>query len=279
MFERYTQKARRVIFFARYEASQYGSAYIETEHLLLGILREDRPLGAKFINEKFGEQSVRNEIESEITRGERLSTSIEMPLSADSKKVLIRAADEASRLGEKHVGTEHLLLGILLEPECLAAKILLRRGVTLERIREELALASAPSSEKGSGEEPFSLSQFMNAWSLGNAADFARSFAPEGQFVDPLGNLWVGPGRIHKAAKLIFTAPGWGTCPGKIEDVNFVGGKAIVATLAWEAIEKAEKPNPACVRMTVILTQKPEGWSIARVQATGLQPRSHSAAV
>ena len=104
-------------------------------------------------------------------------------------------------------------------------------------------------------------------------------FAADGQFVDPQGNLWIGPARIHEAARLIFAAPGWAKSIGKIEDVQFVGSKAAMVTLVWESPGKLEKPNPGCVRMTVILTQKPEGWSIVRVQTTGLQPQSRSAAV
>jgi hypothetical protein len=84
---------------------------------------------------------------------------------------------------------------------------------------------------------------------------------------------------VREAARLIFTAKGWAKPLGKIEDVQFVGSKAILATLAWETAENLEQPNPGCVRMTVILTQKPEGWTIARVQATGLQPQSRSARV
>src|SRR5690349_24993515 len=77
MFERFTEKARRVIFFARYEASQYGSPYIETEHLLLGLLREDRPLAKQFLGDSY-EPSIRSEIERHITARERISTSVEV---------------------------------------------------------------------------------------------------------------------------------------------------------------------------------------------------------
>ena len=278
MFERYTEKARRVIFFARYEASQYGSTCIETEHLLLGLLREDHALARKLLGDKGGAQSLRDEIESQITRGERISTSVEVPISTECKHILTMAAEESERLGNKHVGTEHLLLGILREDGCLAARLLTARGLTLARLREEL---TRPSNDphKQDSEEIVSLRQLAEAWGDGQASNFARMFAPEGQFVDPHGNLWIGPGRIHEGAKLIFAAPGWVKTHGKIEDVQFVGNKAVMATLAWEAAEKIEKPNPGCVRMTVILTQKPEGWTIVRAQATGLQPQSRSAAV
>jgi uncharacterized protein (TIGR02246 family) len=280
MFERYTEKARRAIFFARYEASQYGSKTIETEHLLLGLLREDRALTRKVLGEKGSAQSIRDEIESRITRGERISTSVEVPLSAECTRVLIMAAEESERLAQKHIGTEHLLLGILREDDCFAARLLTERGLTLAWLREELARPSDDPQKKAS-EEIVSVMRLAAAWGSGQASEFARMFAADGQFVDPQGNLWIGPAHINEAAKLVFSAPGWARTQGKIEDVQFVGSKAAMATLVWEAAgaEKVEKANPGCVRMTVILTQKSDGWSIARVQATGLQPQSRSAAV
>jgi uncharacterized protein (TIGR02246 family) len=281
MFERFTEKARRVIFFARYEASQYGIMSIETEHLLLGLFREDRGLARKFLSEKGGAQSLRDEIESRIIRGERLSTAIEIPISEECKRILNKASEEAERLGSRHIAPEHILLGILNEHDCLAARLLQERGLTLDWLREELARPSDNPQKKfeHAAEEIVSVMQIANVWSLGQATEFARMFAADGQFVDPQGNLWIGPARIHEAARLIFAASGWARSIGKIEDVQFVGSKAAVATLAWESPGKLEKPNPGCVRMTIILTQKAEGWSIVRVQATGLQPKSRSAGV
>ncbi len=104
MFERYTERARRVIFFARYEASQYGSPYIETEHLLLGLLREDRAVAKRFLDEVNAEEGIRAEIEKDLTARERISTSVEVPLTSESKKVLTLAAEEADGLGHRHVG-------------------------------------------------------------------------------------------------------------------------------------------------------------------------------
>ncbi len=121
MFERYTEKARRVIFFARYEASQYGAASIESEHLLLGLLREDWTLNKRILGQKGTAEDIRKEIEGQITIGKRVATSVEMPLSAESKHILSWAFEEAERLGDKYVGTEHLLLGILREEQIRCA--------------------------------------------------------------------------------------------------------------------------------------------------------------
>ena len=139
MFERYTEKARRVIFFARYEASQFGSPYIETEHLLLGLLREDKALTNRFLRSHASVESIRKQIEAHTTIREKVSTSVDLPLSNECKRVLAYAAEEAERLGHKHIGTEHLLLGLLREEKCFASEILQERGLKLAQIRDELA--------------------------------------------------------------------------------------------------------------------------------------------
>jgi len=143
MFERYTEKARRVIFFARYEASQYGSPYIETEHLLLGLLREDKALASRFLRSASAVDSIRKQIEAHTTIREKVSTSVDLPLSHECKRVLAYAAEEAERLNHRHIGTEHLLLGLLREERCFAAELLHERGLRLSAVREEIARASS----------------------------------------------------------------------------------------------------------------------------------------
>ncbi len=151
MFERYTEKARRVIFFARYEASQFGSPYIESEHLLLGLLREDKSLTNRFLRSHASIESIRKQIEGHTTIREKVSTSVDLPLSHESKRVLAYAAEEAERLSHRHIGTEHLLLGLLREEKCFAAEILRERGLRLSTIREELVRSQ---SEKVSTSRP-----------------------------------------------------------------------------------------------------------------------------
>jgi ATP-dependent Clp protease ATP-binding subunit ClpC len=138
MFERYTEKARRAIFFGRYEASQFGSPYIETEHLLLALLRED-PFTKRCLRPPASTESIRREIEARTTAREKASTSADLPLSHESKRALANAANEADQLNHKHIGAEHLLLGLLREEKCLAAEILHQQGVLLVEVREQLA--------------------------------------------------------------------------------------------------------------------------------------------
>jgi ATP-dependent Clp protease ATP-binding subunit ClpC len=139
MFERYTEKARRVVFYARYEASQFGSPYIETEHLLLGLLREDKALTNRFLRSPSSVESIQKQIEAHTVVREKVSTSVDLPLSNECKRVLAYAAEEAGQLSHKHIGTGHLLLGVLHEEKCFAAEILHERGLRLSVIREELA--------------------------------------------------------------------------------------------------------------------------------------------
>ena len=139
MFERYTEKARRVIFFARYEASQFGSPHIETEHLLLGLLREDKALANRFLESHAAIEAIRKQIEAHTPIREKIATSVDLPLSHESKRALAYASQEAKRLSHKHIGSGHLLLGLMREENTFAAQILRERGLELSKVREEIA--------------------------------------------------------------------------------------------------------------------------------------------
>jgi len=143
MFERYTEKARRVIFFARYEASQFGAPAIEPEHLLLGLMREDKTLTGRFFpRAQVSIESIRKEIEGRTLLREKISTSVELPLAPETKRVLAYAHEESDRLQHRHIGTEHLLLGLLREERSMAAEILYERGLRLNAVRDEIARQS-----------------------------------------------------------------------------------------------------------------------------------------
>ena len=152
MFERYTEKARRVIFFARYEASQFGAPAIEPEHLLLGLMREDKTLTGRFFpRAQVSIESIRKEIEGRTLLRDKISTSVELPLAPETKHVLAYAHEESDRLQHRHIGTEHLLLGLLREERSMAAEILYERGLRLNAVRDEIARqsgADARTSQK-----------------------------------------------------------------------------------------------------------------------------------
>src|SRR4051812_46956316 len=99
MFERYTEPARRVYFFARFEASQFGSATIESEHFLLGLFREDEKRLQGFLPDSTSFEAIRRQIKDQVTIHEKTSPSIDIPLSDECARILSHAAEESERLG------------------------------------------------------------------------------------------------------------------------------------------------------------------------------------
>ncbi|MFB3854271.1 MAG: ATP-dependent Clp protease ATP-binding subunit [Vicinamibacterales bacterium] len=161
MFERYTERARRVLFFARYEASQLGSVSIETEHLLLGLIREGKGLTSRiFARSHLALETIRKEIEGRVVYRDKVSTSVEIPFSAETKNVLRAAAEEADRLLHNYVGTEHLLLGILREERSVAALILMEKGMRLQAVREDIVHLLNEKTPVARGKETPLLAEF-----------------------------------------------------------------------------------------------------------------------
>lgn len=116
MFDRYTDLARRALFFARYETSQLGGRFIEAEHLLLGVVREARGVTRELLTRGGIDLDVlRRTIAERRGVDARVSTAVEIPFSEDTRRVLAAAAAEADALAHSHIGPEHLLLGLLRE--------------------------------------------------------------------------------------------------------------------------------------------------------------------
>ena len=138
MFEKYTAKARKVIFFARFEVSELGAKSIDPEHLLLGLLREDQALITRFLPAHISVDEIRKQVEKRVERGAKISTSVEIPLSDETKEALKYAADESQSLGHEQIGTEHLLLGMLRQQNSVAEGILSGSGVALSDVRHHV---------------------------------------------------------------------------------------------------------------------------------------------
>jgi ATP-dependent Clp protease ATP-binding subunit ClpC len=146
VFERFTERAGRILFFARYEASQFGSPSIDTEHLLLGLLREGHGLMARvFANWHLSFEEMRRRIESSIEHRGKISTSIEMPFTLDAKRVLEYAIQEADRLASREVGSAQLLIGILRVEHSLPARLMTEVGMTVDSLRELIATMGVPA--------------------------------------------------------------------------------------------------------------------------------------
>jgi ATP-dependent Clp protease ATP-binding subunit ClpA len=154
-FDRFNDRAKRVLALAQDEAIRFNHNYIGTEHLLLGLVREGEGAAARALDSLGVELSkVRVSVESIIGRGDSTTTPTEITLSPRTKKVIELAIDEARKLGHSHVGTEHLLLGLVREGGHVGAKVLESLGVTLDKVREHVIAILGQPHGYASGPRP-----------------------------------------------------------------------------------------------------------------------------
>jgi ATP-dependent Clp protease ATP-binding subunit ClpC len=146
MFERYTESARRALFFARYEVSEHGGVALDTDHILLGLIRDPRGLFVRILGmSKVASEDIRKDVESRTASREKVPTSVEIPFTAEAKRALEFAAAEADRIGHSYIGTEHLLLGLLRVEGSVVEGILTARGLRLDDVRNLVVEGSIPT--------------------------------------------------------------------------------------------------------------------------------------
>jgi ATP-dependent Clp protease ATP-binding subunit ClpC len=139
MFDRFTERARKVMGLARQEAQRFGHDYIGTEHILLGLVQEGSGVAAQVLKNLDVEmKKIRLEVEKIVKNGTNTVTMGQLPFTPRAKKVLELALEEAQNLGHNYIGTEHLLLGLIRENEGIAAQVLMNLNVKLEEVREEV---------------------------------------------------------------------------------------------------------------------------------------------
>jgi ATP-dependent Clp protease ATP-binding subunit ClpC len=139
MFERFTDRARKVMALANQEAQRFNHEYIGTEHILLGLVKEGSGVGANVLkNLDVDLRKVRLEVEKLVKSGPDMVTMGKLPQTPRAKKVIEYAIEEARNLNHNYVGTEHLLLGLLREHDGVAAQVLMNLGLKLEEVREEV---------------------------------------------------------------------------------------------------------------------------------------------
>ena len=182
MFERYSERSRRIIFFARYEALQYGSSVIAPEHILLGLLREDKTVTTRYLSRTgvVGAEKIRAELEDRIVVRDRIPQSAELHLSPETKRVLFYANEESRAAKNRFVLPEHILMGLLREERTIAAEVLFQFGLRTQDVRLNV---TKPTAEKGVFPD-LKKEQPKNP----NLTEFTRdlsSFAEAGKF-DPL---------------------------------------------------------------------------------------------
>ncbi|MBI3332916.1 MAG: hypothetical protein HYZ93_02360, partial [Candidatus Omnitrophica bacterium] len=157
MFNRFTERARKVILLAKEEAKRFNHDYIGTEHILLGLIREGEGVAAAVLqNLGLSSDQIRLEVEKLVQLGPSTIVSGDIPVTPKAKKVIELAMDEARNLGHNYIGTEHLLLGLIRDGEGIATAVLQRLGLRLETVTAEVerALAGLPKTLTF-GEVPF----------------------------------------------------------------------------------------------------------------------------
>ena len=252
MFERYTEKARRTIFFARYEASTFGSPFIETEHLLLGLLREDKALSSRFPGLLDAADSIRKQIEAHTTVREHIPTSVDLPFSHEGKRVLAYGAEEAERLGHRHIGTEHLLLGLMREEGSFAAQMLRERGLQLDQVREEMVRSSPANTDSFSNVK--TARQYLKALEEGATGEaLARFFDPEIQQIEFPNRL--NPKGTQRGLSELLAAAEQGRKVMASQSYTIVrelvAGTRVVLEVVWEgtlAVPSQSLPSGATLR-------------------------------
>src|SRR5947208_8972994 len=148
MWQRFSDSARRVVFFAQEEAARLGENYVGTEHLLLGLIRAPNHTAARILD-RLGVPlgRIRADIERQVTRGHG-SLGQDMQLTPRAKRVIDLAYEEARQLNNNYIGTEHLLLGLIREGDGLAARVLVKLGADLERTRRGVCAMQEGESQQ-----------------------------------------------------------------------------------------------------------------------------------
>jgi len=152
MFNKFTERARKVILLAKEEAKRFNHDYIGTEHILLGLIREGEGVAAAVL-QKLGlsPEKIRLEVEKLVQSGPSTMVSGDIPFTPKAKKVIELAMEEARSLGHNYIGTEHLLLGLIREGEGVASQVLMNLGLDLNRVRNEVITLLGSSSPAPTG--------------------------------------------------------------------------------------------------------------------------------
>jgi len=139
MYEKFTDRARKAMTLANQEARRLGHEYVGTEHILLGLIKENTGVAANVLtNLKIDAGTIRKEVERLIQVGSLVITMGKLPHMPRAEKVVLCAMDESRLLGHRHVGTEHLLVGLIMETEGIASQVLVSLGARLDLVRDEI---------------------------------------------------------------------------------------------------------------------------------------------
>ncbi len=240
-FDKFTERARKVLTLAQEEATRFNHNYIGTEHLLLGLIRERDGVAAKVLTSMGVELNrVRSAVEFIIGRGDRMIVG-EVGLTPRAKKVIELAVDEARRLGHHYIGTEHLLLGLVREGEGIAAGVLESVGINLDRVRVQtiqvLGASNAPDGTPAGSLE----------------------FGPESEIAAPTEGRSAAP-------------PRWEYLVVQVEYPQCDAGGVVKGVRGGQADRFGQGATPIHEALAVLGA---EGWELVAVDMHGSGPAEH----
>jgi len=244
MFNKFTERARKVILLAKEEAKRFNHDYIGTEHILLGLIREGEGVAAAVL-QKLGlsPEKIRLEVEKLVQSGPSTMVSGDIPFTPKAKKVIELAMEEARSLGHNYIGTEHLLLGLIREGEGVASQVLMNLGLDLNRVRNEVITllgSSSPAPMSGTGTGSRTKTPALDAF----GRDLTQ-LAREGK-LDPV----IGRSEeIERVTQIL--ARRTKNNPVLLGEAG-VGKTAIVEGLAQRVIE-GDVPEMLCDRRVIVL--------------------------
>ena len=272
MFERLTDQARRSIFFARYEATHYSSSFIETEHLLLGILREDKPLSATLRRRGASVDEIRQKLEERISApGRKMSSdTTEVHLSPECHRVLKKATVEADRLHDPNIDTAHLLLALLSEQDSGAAAILRDSGIKAAQLRQELERGVTAQRDR-----PLqaALEDFFHSWVGGEFKSFSSFFEDDAILIDERGAQYHGSVSIAEyCARVRDSGMDMNTLEVTPSEAHFLQEKVAVVPVDWAFADALPGQPPRRVRSMLVMREHDGHWWIAAAQLTEVHP-------
>jgi hypothetical protein len=236
--------------------------------LLLGLLRENRGLAKWFPAGKDVEPEIRVEIEKRITRGERFSESVEVPLSADCKRVLVLAAESAERLG---VEPEHILIGILRVDSSFAAQILAARGLKASGILEQLSKAPDAKYPSRSTKSPrLRLDSFLAGLKCLKPDELIYFFGKNAEFIDAAGKRWNRK-EIWRGLETLFAPYAKRNTSYVLDAILAETGTVFVANVLWKNALIVSERRAWMHRMNIVFLLGEDDWEILLAQVTPVQ--------
>jgi ketosteroid isomerase-like protein len=215
---------------------------------------------------------IRKEIEGGIERRERISTSVEVPLSEDSKRILRFAADEAEKFGHRHVGTEHFVLGVLMMPDSRAGRILLERGVSLPGFRAQVSTSFGSGREawrlRESDEAEATINAFLAGIRASKWTELSSYFAADAQFVDSAGKRWRGREEIGQQFEALFVPYAKKGVTFTLESVDPGATDMFLASVLWENVTVSGAASKSMHRVTILVEEKGRDRTVFFIQVT-----------